>query len=199
MSKIVDITGNRYGRLVVISFNHLKNRIVYWNVICDCGKEKVIPGGGMKDGSTKSCGCYMLDQIVLANKKHGEAHKTKEWRAWRNMKTRCLNPANHAYKNYGGRGILICESWLNSYENFLFDMGRCPKNFSLERENNEIGYCKENCKWASRLEQSNNRRNVIKITHNGRTLTTSQWAREIGISTDAMSGRLKRHGLSCLG
>ncbi len=108
------------------------------------------------------------------------------------MKKRCLNPKEPAYPNYGGRGITVCERWLGSFQNFLDDMGECPEGLTIDRVDNSLGYYKENCRWATDLEQGNNtRRNVIK-EYLGEKMTVSQWARRLNIPTTAIYHRLDR-------
>lgn len=107
---------------------------------------------------------------------------TSEFRAWHGMISRCLYPSIKGYENYGGRGITVCDRWRNSFENFYSDLGPRPSGgYSLERVNNDGNYEPLNCKWATKLEQDNNRRTNVFIEFNGRRLTKSQWAREIGL------------------
>lgn len=113
--------------------------------------------------------------------------------SWVLMRQRCCNPNNPDYCYYGGRGIKICDRWLESFENFLEDMGECPQKMSIERINNNKNYCKENCKWATRKEQSNNTRGNRILNFNGENLTVSQWSEKLNIGTKVILSRLKRH------
>lgn len=123
--------------------------------------------------------------------KHG-ACNTKAYRSWDAMTQRCTNPKHQAFHRYGGRGIVICERW-RDFSNFLADMGQPPsKNHSLERENNNLGYSPDNCKWATKIEQQNNMVRNRWLTLNDRTLTVAQWARVLGIKPDLIDQRLRR-------
>jgi hypothetical protein len=127
--------------------------------------------------------------------KHGHAcglNTTREYHTWQAMKDRCLNPNNSGFQGYGGRGIIVCERWRQSFENFLSDMGSCPVGLTLERKNNNGNYEPGNCKWATRKEQSSNTRWNRQITFNGQTKTLSQWSRLLGISCEGLYLRLKR-------
>jgi len=117
---------------------------------------------------------------------------TREYYAWRSMKRRCLSPKDQAWRNYGGRGISVCEKWLKSYDAFFEDMGSCPDGHSLDRIDVEKGYSPENCRWADIHIQSNNRRNNVVIKFEGRSQTMSQWAKELGLQTDTLFRRLQR-------
>ena len=111
------------------------------------------------------------------------------------MRTRCLNPNDRYYANYGGRGIQVCERWLHSFENFLQDMGKKPTiNHTLDRIDPDGNYCPENCRWATQLEQANNRTNTRMVTHNGETKSLGDWSRELGVKYFTLYSRLKRHG-----
>lgn len=115
------------------------------------------------------------------NKLHGLSN-TKTYYAWQSMKKRCDNPNTKHFKRYGGRGITVCQRWLNSFESFLEDMGLCPEKMLLERVDNEKGYSSENCKWATMEEQQNNRSDNILVNYKGVTLSIAQWARKTGLS-----------------
>jgi hypothetical protein len=125
---------------------------------------------------------------------HGMSN-TPTWKSWMSMRQRCNNSSNIAYHNYGGRGIKVCDRWMNSFENFYEDMGERPEGTSLERIDNDADYCAANCRWASPLEQSSNQRNNRLLTHKGETLTVMQWSRRTGLSKHVIGTRLK-HGWS---
>jgi hypothetical protein len=135
------------------------------------------------------------DTLDHPNKTHGYAagtNKSPIYRIWRNMKTRCLNPNNKAYKDYGGRGITICDRWMDSFENFLADMGHRPSALhSLDRKDNNLGYSPDNCEWATRIRQSNNRRSNVFILHEGKSQTMADWAREKGLRLGTLHYRIK--------
>jgi hypothetical protein len=116
---------------------------------------------------------------------------TRIYGVWRSMRTRCENKRDAAYPDYGGRGITVCERWLD-FSNFLADLGQPPEGMTLERVDNDGNYELSNCKWVSRLAQSRNRRNVIRITVNGETLCLSEWAERTGIDVRTLWARLKK-------
>ena len=150
----IDLTGQRFGSLVVTSFAHLK-REVFWNAVCDCGGTLITRGSLLRQGRTTSCGC----KKVGAHPKHGHAagERTRTYQTWMAMKARCLR-ANHPWwRCYGGRGITVCERWMK-FENFLADMGLKPVGLTLDRENNDGNYEPGNCRWATQKQQIHNRR-----------------------------------------
>lgn len=156
---VVDITGQRFGFLTVLckSDKRDNSRAQFWRIRCDCGTEKEINGAGIRLGMVVSCGCFGREQRRKATSKHGLCH-TITYKSWGNMIQRCTNEKHKKYQDYGGRGIKVCDEWL-SFENFLADMGeRKSPDLSLERIDNEKGYYKENCKWATKSEQMINRR-----------------------------------------
>lgn len=130
-----DLTGRRFNRLVVKSFHGIGNgHQSRWECVCDCGAIVIVRQGSLKFGTTKSCGCFNLE----IHRTHGRA-QTKDYHSWEAMWQRCTNPKCRSYKNYGARGISICERW-KSFANFFADMGQCPKGLTIERTNNELGY-----------------------------------------------------------
>lgn len=192
MSKFVDLTGQKFGRLTVLSYaGKSKNGSFIWNCRCDCGNTRVAVGCEMKSGNTSSCGCLAHDVLVKRNTKHGMAN-TPIYAVWSAMKNRCLNPNDEHYDNYGGRGIKLSEKWL-TFEGFYEDMGDSyKKGLTIERRDSNGNYYKENCVWETRLVQGNNtRRNRIE-TVNGVTGTLAQLCRKFDVSYCAVRHRTDR-------
>lgn len=182
-------TGDKFNRLTAIKFVDMRmNSQQFWLFKCECGNEKVISVNSVKIGTTKSCGC-LSSELLKKRSKHGMC-KTKIYKIWAVMLQRCFNQDNKGYKNYGGRGIKVCSEWLK-FENFYKDMGDKPEGMTLDRKNNNLGYCKSNCKWSNRKEQNNNKRNNILITYKNKTQTLSQWAEELNINYNIFFYRFK--------
>lgn len=190
MDYFKDITNQKFSRLTAIKRDVEKSQ--YWHCVCDCGNKCLIRSDCLKNGNTKSCGCLFTEMNKLSkNKRHGMT-KTTEYTAWVNMRERCYNSNRPDWGNYGGRGIKVCDRWLESFENFFNDMGKKPHpNLTIERINNNGNYEPSNCKWVTRFKQSNNQRSNIKITYNGKTLTTKQWSIITGIKRQTIQYRLK--------
>lgn len=186
MPIFMDLTGQRFGMLTVISRASGAGRPC-WHCRCDCGGSSIVPSKSLRSGNSKSCGCRKR-----AGKKptHGR-RKSPEWRVWQGMKSRCLNPKNSRFSDYGGRGIQVCPRWQHSFENFLTDMGERPSSeHSLDRKDGDGNYEPNNCRWATRIEQCRNKRNNVLITHSGRTQCLSAWASESKVSPQIFRIRL---------
>jgi hypothetical protein len=186
------LENKRFGRLTVLKrdINSVK-RIPKWICQCDCGVVKSIKGSSLTTGVTKSCGCLQIGSA----EKHGASKKgqrTVEYDTWLRIKDRCYNARNKHFKNYGGRGIVVCDRWLESFENFLEDMGLRPCNYSIDRfPNNDGNYEPSNCRWATKKEQEKNKRTNRYIEHNGKKLTITDWSKIIGISQQWLGKKLK--------
>lgn len=162
--------GYRSGRLVVIGESNKRStdRQVIYNCKCDCGNYVMVIGYSLRKKITKSCGCIWRETVPGNNKTHNQSKPgnwTPEYRTWVDIKTRCNNSNYHSYKNYGGRGIKVCERWNNSFENFYKDMGKKPYNYVIDRINNDGNYEPNNCKYTTKKISANNKRNnrIIKI------------------------------------
>lgn len=186
MPSFIDLTGQRFGKLVVDQYLNKS----MWQCSCDCGQRPTVKGQSLRDGHTKSCGCGIAD----SNKrraKHG-MYRTKAYKTWQGIKQRCENLKSDAYHRYGGRGIKVCDRW-QEFENFLSDMGEPPVGASIDRIDNDGDYTPENCRWATVQEQQNNISTNRLFTHDGKTQTLAQWARELGIAYHVLKYRLN-HG-----
>lgn len=187
MGKLIDLTGQKFGDLTVIRKSEKRGECAIWVCACSCGNIKEIKSSSLLIGSTKSCGCGM--QKTMFKVSHGMCH-TKEYGTWRGIISRAL--AKEArYKNYLSRGI--CESWLNSFEEFYKDMGNAPsKNHTIERIDNSIGYFPGNCKWATQKEQNRNYSQNIFMTKDGKTACATEWAEFYGVDRHAIYRRIKK-------
>lgn len=168
-----------------------------WTCSCDCGASHIAAGVYLRNGTVKSCGCLRRDLGVergRANRKHGHGSTGKEsveYRTWGSMRSRCLNSGHKQYANYGGRGITICQRWLDSFQAFFDDMGSRPsKAHSIDRIDNSKGYSPENCRWATRKEQNRNKRGNVLLTIKGRTMPISGWVEESPVCGATVHRRL---------
>jgi len=159
-ARLVDLTGQRFGRWQVLALHPERKRqgryYAIWLCRCDCGSEGIVVASKLRSGWSKSCGCLRRETTVKRNTKHGLSH-TRAYQVWRNMKVRCFNPRYRDYSCYGGRGITVCERWL-ILENFYADMGDPPPGMSLDRIDPDGNYQPGNCRWATAAEQIANRR-----------------------------------------
>lgn len=185
--------GKTFGRLLVIGyFNATDETRGKWICLCECGNETLVNGGGLTSGQTKSCGCLAIELKGTSNLHHGMS-KSTEYNIWSGMKARCYNHNEVCYYRYGGRGITVCERWLNSFENFFDDMGCRPsKKHSLDRIDNDKGYCKENCKWSTAREQANNTRRNVFIELDGIKKSISEWSRKLNIPQLVIRNRIDK-------
>lgn len=184
--------GQRFARLVFLyEVEPVKERRMGL-FQCDCGKKTITQIHGVRYGNARSCGCLVNEFIASVNFKHGEGSKTSEFNIWSGMRERCSNPNHVGYKNYGGRGITVCDRWANSYINFLADMGRRPSlKHSINRIDNDGNYCPENCEWTTQKRQGGNTRLTIFLVINGVRKALRDWADEVGIPAKTVWQRMK--------
>ena len=194
MSKLQDITGQRFSRLVVLErAGRAPSGHVTWKCRCDCGNEVVAYGLSLKCGNTRSCGCIRKEQLRERNRTHDlKQGNESTYNSWANMKSRCNDKNNPDYHYYGGRGITHDPRWAD-FKNFFEDMGPKPDDsLTIERIDNNGNYCKENCKWGTRKEQARNKSNNRYLTYNGDTLLLSEWADKLGINKGTIYLRLRK-------
>lgn len=193
----VDPNAEKHGRLLRLGRTfRLKDKSLAI-VECDCGSVLVAYTSDLVTGHTASCGCWHREGLSNRSATH-RLRKSPEYNSWANMKARCLNPENSNYGDYGGRGITVCDRWLNSFERFYADMGPRPTPWhSIDRfPDNNGNYEPGNCRWATKTEQSNNQRTNRLLTSAGQTRTIAEWSRISGISYRTILDRLKR-GWAC--
>jgi len=174
----------------VESFCEIRKEKSYWNVVCSCGSKFIVIGRALTSGNTKSCGCLRKEITSERFAKHLLC-KTATYTSWANLIQRCTNINSSHYKDYGGRGITICEKWL-TFTGFYEDMGDRPEGMSLDRKDNDGNYNKENCKWSTQKEQCNNKRSNHMMVYRGKTQTLGQWADELGMEYSTLNSRVNR-------
>lgn len=206
MSRRIDLTGQVFGRLTAIqvSSTRLRGQLA-WDCSCLCGAICSISVDGLRGGHTKSCGCLRKDawvRIGKARATHGQAKRggntSPEYRSWRSMKYRCSASKKPTdVQHYQNRNITVCERWINSFENFLEDMGSRPSpKHSIDRIDNNIGYSPENCRWATPKEQANNRTNNIVVTIGDETLPLAAWLAKSWMSRSTFDHRTRKLGMT---
>lgn len=166
----IDLTGRKFGRLSVVSRapkGDRKNRGAIWVCKCDCGELTQVRADSLKNGRTKSCGCLSSETAVKVHTKHGCASGggvTREYQAWVNMRARCSGIQKHCWKNYGGRGISVCQEWDASFEAFFSHVGESPgPGYELDRIDNDLGYQPGNVRWVTKSENNKNRRSKSRV------------------------------------
>lgn len=198
-----DLTGKRFGRLTVIEkvkskTNPCGSKSTMWKCICDCGNIVNVRTRLLTTSATKSCGCLNSELTSKRMKTHGFSN-THLYSILARMKARCENSHNNEYKNYGARGIKVCDEWSgdNGFENFAkwayengYDESKSRTEQSIDRIDVNGDYCPENCRWATMTEQQNNRRNNLYIEYNGETKTLSEWCRELSIPYNRTLNRI---------
>lgn len=190
MAKLVDLTGQKFTRLTVVSRDNTSTKSVRWNCVCDCGNTTNVAANELKRGSSRSCGCLQKELAAKRVSTH-KLSKTPTYKVWDAIIQRCLNENSQAYANYGGRGITVCEHW-KTFQNFYADMGEKPDGLSIDRIDNNKGYSPDNCRWADTKTQSTNKRTNNKYTYDHKTLCISEWAELYGMSHACLSMRLIR-------
>ena len=197
MGVIKDCNGQRFGRLIVVEQAGVdKGRHTLWKCKCVCGSSVITTGNRLRSGNTKSCGCLSREQIANQNKKHGES-KTRLYRTWRGIHTRCKNKNRSDSIHYVLRGITVCDEWC-SYEAFktwAIENGY-NDSLSIDRIDNNKGYYPENCRWVTPKQQCNNRRSNIIVEYCGQKMTLAEYSRIVGIPYSTVYKRYKQGGIA---
>ena len=199
--RVIDLTGNRYGRLTVLSrANNSQTGSVRWLCKCDCGNEKIVYRSALRNGATISCGCWQKDNPSFV--KH-HMSKSNIYKIWCNIKSRCYNSKSRSFPDYGGRGIRMCDEWLNDPMSFIkwsyangYDEDATPDECSIDRIDVNGNYEPTNCRWADVFIQANNKRRTKRYEYNGVSHTIAEWSRIVGINQSTLYNRVIRYGWS---
>lgn len=193
IKRIEDLSGKRFGRLTVISIEQTnKQKGVRWLCECDCSNTIIVAASHLKNGHTKSCGCLSKENAHTINLSHGMS-KSRIYALWNMMKQRCTNPAVDNYCDYGGRGISVCDDWINFDGFYKWTLANGYQDgLSIDRVDNSAGYCPENCRWVDARAQANNRRNNKILEYNGERHTLSEWGDIVGIKSHTIGERLRK-------
>lgn len=199
MTRIIDLSGRRFGRLVVQHRAHDPRRGPRWQCACDCGQTAIVLGANLRGGHTTSCGCYLYERQRVVNLTHGHSasgSQSPEYRSWAHMVARCTNPKHKDFRRYGGRGIAVCKEWRESFALFLHCVGPRPSaGHSIDRIENARGYEPGNVRWATRLEQSRNQSRLVKVTIGSESMLVVDWIARTGMSRSVYHKR-RRAGAS---
>lgn len=207
MRKMADLTGNKYGRLTVqgLSGKKGKHNRTYWACVCDCGNKVNVSHDRLTTGQTKSCGCLKVEmatsRIIHYNQEHNQKGENRKFpkcririrQIYRHILDRCYKEDDPQYKNYGARGIAVCEEWKNNFENF-YKWSLCTgykDSLTIDRIDVNGNYCPENCRWASMEAQANNKTNNVRIAYKEKQYTIAEFSKIIGIKTATMWNRYK--------
>ena len=195
MGKINDLTGQRFGRITVVSFAGQNNhRAAMWNCVCDCGASICVKGASLVSGHTVSCGCRRREALKYTREKRmseADGHSsTKLFYVWQKMLRRCETPTDKCYQYYGGRGITVCREWHNwaQFKAWAVSAGY-QEGLTIDRIDNGKGYCAENCRWVSMRTQNANKRNNIKLTLSDETHTIAEWAEILALPASVLYAR----------
>ena len=193
MPKFQDLTGQNFGKLTVLELDNRRTQETkksHWICKCDCGKITSVTAHNLKTGHTKSCGCLITNEQFIT---HGKS-RTRLYNIWSGMKRRCYSPSTEHYNYYGGSGITICDEWRDNFQSF-YDWSVSngySEELSIDRIDNSGNYCPSNCRWATKLEQARNKRNITHISVNGVVKPLYKWSEEYNIPIEVLRLRYKR-------
>lgn len=192
-----DISGQTFSRLLVVEkVSKPDGGKAKWRCVCSCGNTMETTAYSLRSGETRSCGCLRAElladrnKIIKRNSENYRSRHPREYWSFMNMRSRCGNPKNPMYADYGGRGIKVCDEWA-TFAQFYADMGDRPEGMTLDRKDTNGDYEPSNCRWATYEQQANNRRNNRLFEHDGRSMTIARWAAQAGIKKSSLAYRLK--------
>lgn len=188
-------SGDRYNNFVLVSFHERRKSQVRWLCLCDCGKMGIYILDNLRRDHTQSCGCVRKIKSTHRMTTHGDSKgRATEYSCWLNMRNRCYYKPHKDYSNYGGRGIVVCDRWRNSYQDFLGDMGRKPSSdHSIDRIDVNGSYEPSNCRWTMINEQARNKRRAFFVNYTNEKRLLKDVCKERAVSYHMVHGRLK-HG-----
>lgn len=188
----LNLTGQRFGRLVTIERAGLtRTHQLLWRCRCDCGELRNVVSASLRLGRTRSCGCLNREAVASRSRTHGGSSRP-EYFIWTRAKDRFFRPSHNRYKDYGGRGITMCDWWRDSFANFFQDMGPRPSSdLTLDRIDNDGPYAPDNCRWSTRAEQRRNSRYLRWIEFRGTRMICADWAAQLGLDPSSLRERLR--------
>lgn len=190
--RMIDLTGEKVGRWTVLSrAENTPQGQARWLCRCECGNEATLKSIVLRRAVSRSCGCLNVEVVKARSTKHGHATGgiSPTYHSWSGMVARCTSPKHKDFKNYGARGITVCDRWL-TFANFLADMGERPKGMSIDREDNDRGYEPGNCRWVTAKEQARNKRNTVFVTIDGDKKPLAEWLEQIGLNRGTYADRI---------
>lgn len=193
MGKLIDLTGQRFGRLTVIERAHnTKDGRPKWNCLCDCGNLTVVRGKELRSGGTSSCGCLRVEKTVERSTIHGKRH-TRLYRIWQGMVARCENPNADRFGRYGGRGIVVCDEWRKNFQMFYdWAMNNGYRDdLSIDRIDNNKGYYPNNCRWSTDKEQRRNKSTTHYVEYDGEKRSLMEWCEIYQVKYHKVKERLR--------
>lgn len=181
-----------FGRLTVIKRMDAKSKYIKYECLCSCGAVTIKRKDHLKNGLTSSCGCLQKEGAKARLTTH-DMSGTPEHSTWKGIIQRCTNPNIPEYSRYGAKGITVSDEWRESFEQFYADMGPKQHRYTIDRIDNNKGYCKENCRWVTYSENNRNKKKTILIEHNGKIKPLIEWAEELGLNYGTLVSRLRRN------
>jgi hypothetical protein len=195
--KKLDVTGQKYGRLLALNPSESVGKKTVWNFMCDCGTQKAVALDHVRSGRINSCGCLRNEVTAARSITHGHSvgrKESRELKSYNHTKSRCMNPRDKKYPQYGGRGISMCEEWLNDASKFIEDMGPCPSGMTIDRIDPNGNYEKLNCRWATTYQQARTRTDNVLVEYQGSTFVLMDYALLLGVSYKSLHARMRYKG-----